>query len=66
MVRTGAPLRYDVAENLFEDISKWAKWHEPLRVYIQDQDFGPAENWSGGKPAIPVEPGGNSKDDRVL
>jgi len=27
--------------------------------------YGPAEEWGGEKPGIPVRPGGNSKDDRV-
>jgi hypothetical protein len=63
IVKTGTPISYEVAETCFEDLSKGTKWHEPLRVCIAGEDYGPAEEWGGGKPAVPVRPGGDSKDD---
>ena len=56
VIKTGTPISYEVAEVCFEDLSKGMKWHEPLRVYIGDEDFGPGEDWGGGKPAVPAHP----------
>jgi hypothetical protein len=54
IAKTGTPLRYEAAEACFQDESKQFRWHEPLRIYLDDQDFGPADEWGGGKPAVPV------------
>jgi len=43
--RRGRPYPYELAEICFEDLAKREKWHEPLHVYIDDEDFGPAEDW---------------------
>lgn len=64
VIKTGTPMSYEAAEVCFEDLAKGMKWHEPLRVCIAGEDYGPAEEWGGEKPAVPVRPGGNSMDDK--
>jgi hypothetical protein len=62
IAKTGTPLCYEAAEDFFEDLAKGEKWHEPLRVYIGDEDFGPAEDWVSGKDAVPAHLGANRAD----
>jgi hypothetical protein len=54
ITKTGTPISYEVAEVFFEDLTKGLKWHEPLRVCIAGEDYGPAEEWGDEKPAIPT------------
>jgi hypothetical protein len=53
VIKTGTPTSYELAEVCFEDLAKGEKWHEPLRVFIADEDYGPAEEWGDEKPARP-------------
>ncbi len=53
VVKNGTPVPYELAEVCFEDLARGMKWHEPLRVYFDGKDFGPAEEWGDEKPAHP-------------
>ena len=54
VIKDGTPVPYPLAEVCFEDLARGAKWHQKLRVYIDDVDYGPAEDWVTGKPAHPA------------
>ena len=50
VVKTGTPVTYELAKVCFEDLAKREKWHALLRVFIDDEDYGPAEAWGEEKP----------------
>ncbi len=54
VVKTGTPIPFELAEVCFHDLAGGEKWHEKLRVYFDGVDYGPAEDWKGGKPARPA------------
>jgi hypothetical protein len=56
VIKTGTPIGYELAVTCFEDL-RLEKWYEPLRVYVDDEDYGPAEEWGRGKPAVPKSEG---------
>jgi len=49
----GTPVPYELAEVCFEDLARGERWHKKLRVFIDDEDYGPAEDWGDEKPARP-------------
>jgi hypothetical protein len=53
IVKTGTPVSYELAEVCFEDLAKGERWHEPLRVFIGDEDYGPAQDWGDERPVRP-------------
>ena len=61
ITKSGTPISYEVAEVFFKDLTKALTWHEPLRVCIAGEDYGPAEEWGGEKPAVPTDSSEESK-----
>ena len=59
VIEKGTPIPFESAEVCFEDVVHAWKWHDELRVFIDDEDYGPAENWGNEKPARPQ---GNRSD----
>ncbi len=53
VMKTGTPIPFELAEVCFHDLIL-EKWHKKLRVYFDGVDYGPAEDWKGGKPARPA------------
>jgi len=57
VIEKGTPIPYELAEVCFEDLARGKKWHEELRVFIDDEDYGPAEDWGDEKLARPAATG---------
>ncbi len=58
VIKNGSEVPFELAEECFQDLGKatfggFMKWHKQLRVYLDDEDFGPAEDWGNEKPLPP-------------
>jgi hypothetical protein len=53
VIKGGTAVSYGLAEVCFEDLARTQKWHETVRVFIDDADYGPAEHREDDKPARP-------------